>query len=227
MKRLYYNESYFEKIDTEDKAYFLGFLYADGSLINDPIKKRYKIYLKLHTKDIHILYSFIKCIDGDMKPWKHGQRNISQVALSGRKIVADLERIGLHPNKTFTIKYPIIDQDLERHFIRGYFDGDGCIRVKKDKKHESKYGDLRFVSGSIDMLNKINERMNFLFGTNINNIYGPKNKNYKYIGWASMKDIELIYYAFYKNSNFFLHRKRNIFDEVIKIISSKKKYRKK
>jgi hypothetical protein len=88
-------------------------------------------------------------------------------------------------------------------------------------------GDLRIVGGSLDMLNKINERMNLLFGTNINKLYGPKNKNYKFIGWAGMKDIENIYNGFYTDSIFFLQRKKRIFDDVIEIIKNKEKYRKK
>jgi hypothetical protein len=77
------------------------------------------------------------------------------------------------------------------------------------------------------MLNNINERMNLLFGTNINKLYGPKNKEYKFIGWSGMKDIENIYKGFYFDSNFFLQRKRLIFDEVIETIRNKQKYRKK
>lgn len=223
-KRKDYNQSYFENIDTEDKAYFLGFIYADGSIVTN---KRNSLYLKLHTKDLHIIETFIKCIGGEMTPWKQKKRDIIQVSISGEKILNDLLKIGLHQNKTFTIKYPDINPELERHFIRGYFDGDGCIRVKTDKRDGSKIGDLRFVSGSIDMLNKINERMNVLFDTKKNSLYGPKDKNYKYPGYGAMTDIEKIYKGFYEDSNFFLFKKKETFDNVINIIKDKKKYRKK
>lgn len=88
-------------------------------------------------------------------------------------------------------------------------------------------GDMRFVGGSIDFLNKINERMNVLFGTKKNTLYGPKDKNYKFLGWGSMTDIEKIYKGFYEGSNLFLYRKKETFDKVINIIKDKKKYRKK
>ena len=58
MKRKEYNHSYFEKIDTEDKAYFLGFIYADGSIVTN---KRNSLYIKIHSKDQHILEDLIKC----------------------------------------------------------------------------------------------------------------------------------------------------------------------
>ena len=226
-RKYFYNENFFEKIDTGDRAYFLGVICADGCVTYDVKRFIYQMTLKLHIKDKHILESFITSINGEMNVWKHGQRDMVEIRLSGKKMVNDLISLGVTPNKTFTIEYPNIDEDLEKHFLRGYFDGDGCIRVNEDKRDGTKRGDLRIVSGSVDMLNKINERMSILFGVNVNKLYGPKNKNYKYIGWAGMSDIEKIYNGFYGESMLFLNRKKIIFDEVIEIIKNKQKYRKK
>jgi len=226
-RKYFYNEDFFERIDNEERAYFLGFLFADGCVINNVEKYRYQVTLKLHTKDRHILESFIVSVNGEMPIWKHGQREMVEIHFSGKKMVNDLINLGVTSNKTFTLQYPIIDETLERHFLRGYFDGDGCIRIKEDKRDNTKRGDLRIVSGSIDMLNKINERMNVLFGVNTNKLYGPKDKDYKYIGWSGMSDIEKIYNGFYSESVLFLNRKKIIFDEVIDIIKDKYKYRKK
>lgn len=227
MKRKNYNENYFQKIDTQEKAYFLGFIFADGCVTFDPIRYRYKLTIKIHSKDKHILNSLISSINGEMMVWGN-ETEFSQVTLSGKKIVSDLIKLGAEPNKTFYLRYPTIDENLEKHFLRGYFDGDGCVRVRTDKRDNTKLGDLRIVGGSVDMLNMINDRMNFLFGTKINKIYGPKNKKFKYIGWASMTDIEKIYQGFYGNNDtdLFLIRKKIIFDEVIKILTNKTKYRK-
>jgi hypothetical protein len=227
MKKKKYNENYFETIDSEDKAYFLGFIFADGCITNDVKKYRYQLTIKLHNKDFSILERFIKSIDGEMGIWKNKKREMCEVFLSGKKIINDLQTLGVVQNKTFLVKYPQIDEKFERHFLRGYFDGDGCIRINTDKRDGSQRGDLKIVGGSLDMLNKINERMNLLFGTNINKLYGPKIKEYKFIGWSKMKDIENIYNGFYHESNFFLQRKKHIFDEVIETIKNKQKYRKK
>ena len=227
MKRKKYNENYFEIIDAEDKAYFLGLIYSDGCLLNNQDDYRYKVTLKLHNKDKDILEKFIKCVNGEMDLWFHGQRKMCEVSLSGKKIVNDLQDKGVYSNKTFILKYPELDKDLERHFLRGYFDGDGCIRINTDKRDGSKRGDLRIVGGSVEMMDSINQRMNVLFGTNINKLYGPKNKDYKFIGWAGMKDIEKIYEGFYTNASLFLNRKKTIFDSVIDEIKNKTKYRKK
>jgi hypothetical protein len=225
--KYFYDENFFEKIDSEEKAYFLGFIFADGCVVNNSKKFRYQVTLKLHTKDKHILESFITSVKGEMPVWKHGQREMVEISFSGKKMVNDLIDLGVTQNKTFTLQYPTINETLERHFLRGYFDGDGCIRINTDVRDNSKRGDLRIVGGSMDMLNKINERMNFLFGTNINKLYGPKDKKYKFMGWAGMTDIEKIYHGFYNDSKLFLIRKKSIFDEVIETIINKQKYRKK
>ena len=227
MKIKKYNENYFEKIDSEDKAYFLGLICADGCIINNQKTYRYQVVLKLHIKDIEILQTFIKCIVGKMELWKHGQRDMVELKLSGKKMVNDLFNLGITENKTFFLKYPNISEYFERHFLRGYFDGDGCIRIKEDKRDNTFRGDFRIVGSSYEMLNKINERMNKLFGTNVNKLYGPTNKSYKFIGWSGMTDIENIYNGFYYESNFFLLRKKIIFDEVNQLLKNKQKYRKK
>lgn len=227
MIRKKFNEDYFEVIDTPEKAYFLGFIFADGCLIDNPKEYRYKLNIKIHNKDEDILKKFISLLDSEVKIWRSNHREISEIGFSSKKMINDLKKIGLHPNKTYTISYPKIDENLERHFLRGYFDGDGCIRINEDKRDNSKRGDLRIVGGSVNFIETLNKRMNKLFGVNLNKLYGPKNKEYKFVGWAGMSDIEKIYNGFYSETDLFLNRKKIIFDEVIDIISNKNKYRKK
>lgn len=83
------------------------------------------------------------------------------------------------------------------------------------------------VGGSIEMIEKLNERMCLLFNLNKNKLFGPRNKEYKYISWSGMTDVERIYTGFYRESNFYLERKKATFDEVMNIIENKKRYRKK
>jgi len=227
MKRKKFNEDYFEVIDTPEKAYFLGFIFADGCLINNPKEYRYKLVIKIHNKDEDMLKRFISLLDSEVEIWRSKNRDISEVGFSSKKMINDLKNLGIHQNKTYTIEYPKIDEKLEKHFLRGYFDGDGCIRINKDKRDQSKRGDLRIVGGSVKFIQTLNERMGKLFGVNVNKIYGQKNKQYKFVGWAGMSDIEQIYNGFYSDTDLFLIRKKIIFDEVIDIIREKYKYRKK
>jgi hypothetical protein len=142
-RKYFYDENFFEKIDNEEKAYFLGFIFADGCVVNDSKKSRYQVTLKLHTKDKHILESFITSVKGEMPVWKHGQREMVEIHFSGKKMVNDLINLGAIQNKTFTIQYPTINETLEKHFLRGYFDGDGCIRVNEDKRDNTKRGGFK------------------------------------------------------------------------------------
>ena len=215
MIRKKFNEDYFKTIDTPDKAYFLGFIYADGCLIDNPKEYRYKLNIKIHNKDEDILKKFISLLDSEVEIWRSNHREISEIGFSSKKMINDLKKIGLHPNKTYTISYPKIDENLERHFLRGYFDGDGCIRINEDKRDNSKRGDLRIVGGSVNFINTLNERMGKLFGVNVNKLYGPKNKEYKFVGWAGMSDIEKIYNGFYSETDLFLNRKKIIWKEII------------
>lgn len=127
------DENYFSKIDTEVKAYILGFLYADGNAH----KKHYHIKLKLQEKDKNILERMKKEIGIDntlhfSQKTKASHQNQYSLIISNKVIYHDLMSHGIVPNKTFILTFPYwLDKKLNRHFIRGYFDGDGSIYVGK------------------------------------------------------------------------------------------------
>ena len=78
---------------------FLGFICADGCVINNPKISRYKLILKLHTKDKHILEKLIESTNGEMIVWKFDQEEMVQVSFSGKKIINDLSKLGILPNE--------------------------------------------------------------------------------------------------------------------------------
>lgn len=227
MKRINFNQNYFENIDNEHKAYHLGFIMADGCLS----KSRNKLCIKIHKKDIEVLRNFSECIEFEGNIWRSDtyRSDMREIGLSSSKMKEDLIKLGVHPSKTFTLEFPKFkDKSLYRHFIRGYFDGDGCIRIKEESRKNRighKRGDVRIISGSISFINDMNRFLNKEVGVNLNKPYGPK--TYKYIGWSGYKDIELLYEYLYKDSNFFLTRKQQTFKEAYNISKTKNKYRKK
>lgn len=132
------NENYFEKIDSEAKAYWLGFLYADGCNSED----RGSVKLALAKQDIEIVERFKKDIEfsGPIKIWVHkhehekNNQDVAIIAVVNYKMSKDLARIGCFQRKTFALRFPTPDQvpdHLIRHFIRGYFDGDGCFCAQR------------------------------------------------------------------------------------------------
>ena len=114
--------NFFKTIDTEEKAYFLGIMFSDGSV------GRNQFYLKLKDEDVVIKFkNSLKC----SYPIKHNESPYSNYILeiSCQEMCNDLIKLGCVPNKTKIIQFPNIPKELNRHFIRGFMDGDGCIRV--------------------------------------------------------------------------------------------------
>ena len=131
--RYFANFRYFNKIDTEFKAYILGFIYADGNLFNNTLK------IAISEKDKEILEKFkedIKCNNPILFIKSNLKNRQDQVSLSITDVDLrnDLIDKGVIENKTFKIVFPSynkVPKKLIHHFIRGYFDGDGCICVYK------------------------------------------------------------------------------------------------
>lgn len=131
-RRYTLDETFFKKIDTEQKAYILGFLAADGTI---PSEGR-SVVLMLHSRDEHILRDIRAAMGSNARIFKrqkiaqHPNRGpYSFIYFGSQKIVADLAKHGIGPRKSFTLEYPkTIQRKMERHFLRGLLDGDGTIR---------------------------------------------------------------------------------------------------
>ena len=209
-----YDENFFETIDNEDKAYWLGFLYADGS-----VRKRSRsseMRLKLSVKDIDHLRRFKDILKTDSPIITKNEQSL--IYICGKKIVNDLINKGCVPNKTSIIKFPILEKDLVKHFIRGYFDGDGSIEFT-NKNSPS----FNIVSGSFLFLNEIKKEISS--NCNIRNpkIYISSNGHYGNIFWNSIPDIVSIYFYMYKDANIYLDRKKQKFLNIIEYIKTKEK----
>jgi len=120
--------NFFDIIDTEEKAYFLGFLMADGNVD----KKRNNIRLVLHQKDVDILYKLRSALFiGDPLPSIGEDRVYRYLTISSAHIKEALGRQGCVPAKTFKTSLPQLPDDLMWHFLRGLYDGDGGITIDK------------------------------------------------------------------------------------------------
>lgn len=143
----------FSKIDTEEKAYWLGFLYADGTIA------RFKdvIELGLKEEDKEHIYKFRNFLGLNEKPIKKGIKRINgkefisyRFSFNSAMVKQDLMRLGCIPQKTFSLKFPTEEQvpsHLIHHFIRGYIDGDGCICITKNKISVEVLGTEDFLTG--------------------------------------------------------------------------------
>jgi hypothetical protein len=120
------NRDYFAAVDTPEKAYILGLLIADGHTN----KSGYKVEISLAESDAGLLRAVadeMEC-DAPLRPVTNRDGSISmRLNLCGKKLVSDLNNLGLFHDKSYTAVYPAIDPALEGHLVRGLWDGDGSI----------------------------------------------------------------------------------------------------
>lgn len=118
---------FFEVIDTADKAYYLGLIMSDG-YINKTIYNK-EVGLALKSDDKYILDKLNSYVSPKKKVQKY--RNSYKWHVISPKMYDDLGKYGIVENKShFDMAYPNIPKEFDNDFIRGYFDGDGCITIK-------------------------------------------------------------------------------------------------
>lgn len=128
------NEKTFENIDTEEKAWALGFIYADGAIV----KNKERLNINLSSIDIDVLEKLknilesnapIKIRDGiTIKNTKYVGNSTVALSVNSSKLCKDLIEKRVVPRKSLILTFPdFLPQNLIRHFVRGYFDGDGSI----------------------------------------------------------------------------------------------------
>lgn len=210
-KKYNYNDDIFEKIDTEEKAYWLGFLYADGYVRER--KSGSELRLKLSIRDKEHLLRFKSFISEDNIPIVEemsGNSKCVKVSINSRKIVQDLIKLGCVGKKSLIITFPKLENNLIHHFIRGYFDGDGWISTKKDNSFC-----FGIVSGSKSMLDAVNKIISKESEITETKIY-HRSLNVNNIVYSSVTDIIKIFRFLYKESNIHLNRKMDKFTYITK-----------
>ena len=135
-RRYNLNKDYFKTIDTEHKAYWLGFIWADGciSKSNETDKSETRLTINISQKDRAILEQFIIDIESNYKIYEYipseetySDHPMSKVVINSVELCRDLRQHGLTLGPSRTFPWKSIPEELHRHFIRGFFDGDGCI----------------------------------------------------------------------------------------------------
>ena len=127
--RKYHVDDNFFKKKSKNMYYILGFFYADGYLDF----KNEKFSITQNLKDKYLLERFLKEMKSNSVIRKHYSNNL-QFVIKSKMIKDDLVNIGVCENKTFDIRFPFVEKEYISSFIRGFFDGDGCITYQKNEK---------------------------------------------------------------------------------------------
>ena len=222
---------------SNEMAYVLGFLYADGNVV-DAAKSARTQYIKFSSKDKDILITIKKILQSDhpiyyRSPHKilfkdgktYESSELFYLRIGSRKMFADLKKIGLVPNKSKIIRFPTtIPNKYLGQFIRGYFDGDGCIHLKttrgKKQRVIIKRFNTIFTSGSRLFLERLNSVINKITKISKKKVY--YNHRAYQLRYSTLDSIKLFKFL-YKDTpqDVYLKRKFKIFVRYFQLYPSK------
>jgi len=200
------NDNYFKKIDNEEKAYWLGFIYADGY-----ITKPSNIGIALKDVDDLHLKKFLKCINSDYPinyyvSSGYGECNYARIIINSVEMFNDLLSKGVKLKKSLVIEFPdeqIVPKELQLAFIRGYFDGDGSLILSKNSINIKLCGTEEFLSKVIEVFNEVSQ---YKFQKKLFKRYNDEKNNY-YISYGGRYKVISILSKLYDDANIFLDRK--------------------
>jgi hypothetical protein len=216
MSKYEYNELVFSEIGTEEEAYWLGFLIADGYNHNNKC-------LRVDIKDKGHLEHLSKLIypNGD-KPIQIrdlGYGDIYMFSCGISRIVENLNKHGVIPRKSMKTKLPNINREMYRHFIRGLFDGDGSIGYTMAKNSPNYRRYQYSIVGNFELMEGIKDIIQQEIDVDIK-LYKMKmiHRVIKKGNQSIMKILKWLY----EDSNIYLERKYNKYCDMLEYYDNKK-----
>lgn len=200
-------EDYFETINSKEKAYWLGWIISDGSITNQPDKNKFSLELTIKKEDEEILHLLEKDLGVSNKVYLSTDK-YSRFSLGCKKIIQDLNALGITQNKTFTVKVPNFSQEFNAAFLRGLFDGDGgfsaYIRSNGQHGHELSFcGNEQVIKWVQTTL------LQDIPNLTANTI--SKENSIKRIRWSNIKDLQLLKQYLYNDcGDHYLKRKYDL-----------------
>ena len=201
------NESYFEKIDSHRKAYYLGLLYADGCVS----KRGNYVNISLQEEDKYIIEQFKKDLNSTHKikpiypPKEFSNRKIQYLlSIGNKKLHDDLIALGVLPQKSLILEFPTnLNEEYYCSFLLGYMDGDGHLS-KSEKR-------LNFVSTE-SFCKSVAKIINDKFGIHSSIMYcHDKTKSTRTLSIAGGKQTKIFLDWIYSKCDVYLKRKYNIY----------------
>lgn len=198
-----FDETVFDTIDTEEKAYWLGFLYADGAIGST----RNSIELSLKASDINHLKKFRKFLNFSIDKHIYQDDIRCRICINNKHLKEILISLGCTPRKSLTITFPSeqqVPKYLQKDFIRGYIDGDGSVMF--NTRHTC--GRLSIL-GTSEMLENIIEVMKWKH-TKIRKKDSENVYTVEWCGYYVTKYLDQLY----ENSTIYLDRKYKRYLEI-------------
>lgn len=205
------DETFFKKINTEYKAYILGWMYSDGNVMDSG-----KWRIEIHNKDVEILRQ-IKDIVRYEGPITY-QDDMCSLCVNRKSMQEDLKKLGCVPKKSLILKFPtkeMVPQHLLSHFMRGMYDGDGCIRLAKGKYLNTTLTSSESFIGSWSAILK-NKTIPHQIYRRKDRITAPS------LMTSQRSNSKKVCEYLYKDATIYLDRKRDIFNTYLDFLTSRK-----
>lgn len=206
-------EHFFQEINCEENAYFLGLLISDGNVFKDNTGRQASISITLDLKDEYMLEKFKEILQANTSVG-HDGRGCGQIAVRSDIMAEDLAKYGVVPRKSYNTYLPQVSNQYMWHLIRGIFDGDGSILAKLNPNNDGHNRFLHSISfcGTHQLMDDIS---NYIFN-NLNlkqkpTVYDYKDRQLSELKIQNKDDIYLFGTYMYQGATIFLDRKYKIF----------------
>lgn len=203
------NQGYFSEVNTPTKAYFLGFIAADGCVGSEDNG----VSLCIQEEDKYVLEDFRKDLESDLPittvVHEPVRKNMSGIRIFSEKMVNDLARYSIIPRKTLVLKFPeLLPEEFLASFVRGFLDGDGMIYANFKKKYP-RVG-VNFTS-TLDFLTALDRRLVRATGVKPGCIHHVSEKNTYRLFYCKPQDVIALGRFMYSQPGPFLTRKKTKF----------------
>lgn len=211
------NDTFFDVIDSEEKAYLLGFLYADGYLASDG-----RMGCRLKIDDIEIIKLIQKYICPNSPIEYSNNQNFKRkpqcsIRWKSEQMYQRLLNLDFCVDKTHTDSkvFQYIPESFKKDFIRGFLDGDGCLVCSSNKDSNWRKISVCWTNGTSEVLKGI-----FNYFKDIEGGIIRDHSTYFTLRYDRIKSVQKIVKHIYKNANLFLSRKKIIADNIINYYSN-------
>ena len=226
-------DDFFDYIDTEEKAYILGFYIGDGCILQGENDSK-MLVIRIQKNDEELLHKIkeiisprlnITYVKERINRFGYESKSMCVLKISSRQIAETLEKRGLGFRKTYKQKSIVnyVPDNLMVHFIRGYFDADGCVshtngkRIQNGREYTYNNYIWNIISKDIVILKEIN---NFLAKNDFHlNIYNDA-KGCFLISLTNKKEFNDFYHFLYDKSSIYLSRKKEKFEEILYFLNN-------
>lgn len=211
----HFDKNYFSNIDNEAKAYFLGLLLADGNVYQYKRNaEQYKIQIELNTEDQYLIEEFRNQIKSTNVIFNENRNindtisHMSHFSVDSVKMAHDLISLGVTPRKSGIAELTaLVPKELYRHYIRGYFDGNGTVSLQRNDTF------LYFgFYGGHNIIYQIHEWLSKEIHVSNRKIIDKEKDHISFVSYSTTQDLISFYKLMYSDANYYMHRKKEKFD---------------